>query len=299
MVDSILLLQAFAAGVISFFAPCTIAMLPAYVGYFLGRDDETAEPGPDDPAPPPDPTDRPRLGATLAIPGAAALLYGLFDVFAVNAGRASLSPLQIALIVGGTVLLAAGLRFLVGRAVLRGARFGAITSVGIIGVFLLIGLPVTLLIGSLLDVETLYRVVLVVGAAIVGLGVLYLAGRDLSVTIPWKAPRTRSDASFLTFGVGYGIVGTGCNLPVFLLPIAGAIAQGGAVDGLFAFLAYGLGTASLMVAVSVAVAAGKDVGNLAKLTGPWIKRAMGALLVAAGAYIIYYAWVLITTGVPP
>lgn len=292
MADPILLLQAFAAGVISFFAPCTVAMLPAYVGYFVGRDEDAD----DDP----DPAGRrPWLGALLGVAGAAALLYGLFDVFAVNAGRADLSILQVALVVGGTALLALGLRLFAAAPVRRGLRFGAVTSLGIVGVFLLIGLPITFLLGSLLDVETLYKLVLVVGAVIVGLGVLYLAGRDLSVTVPWTAPEGRSDASFLTFGVGYGIVGVGCNLPVFLLPIAGAVVQGGLVDGALAFLAYGLGTASLMVAVSVAVATGKDAGGLARRTGPWIKRAMGALLVVAGAYIMYYAWVLVTTGVPP
>ncbi|MGQ0535206.1 MAG: hypothetical protein ACT4PT_03950, partial [Methanobacteriota archaeon] len=34
-----LLLQAFVAGVVGLFAPCTIAMLPAYLGYFVGRGD--------------------------------------------------------------------------------------------------------------------------------------------------------------------------------------------------------------------------------------------------------------------
>lgn len=294
-IDPILLVQAFAAGVISFFAPCTIAMLPAYVGWFLGRDEDP--PGGDEPSGLPD--RRPYVAAALGLPGAAVLLVGLWDIFAINVGRSSLSVLQVVAVVGGTVLLAAGLRYLADRSVKRGVLFGGAVSAGILVVFLAIGLPISLLLGSLLSIDQLYTAVLFIGGALVVLGVLVAAGVDLGVTVPWSAPKRRDAASAFTFGAGYGVVATGCNLPIFLLPISAALVQGGAVEAAAVFLAYGLGTASLMVALTVTMAAGRDVTGLARLTGPWVKRAMGVLLSLAGAYIIYYAWVLLQTGAPP
>lgn len=309
--DPVLLLQAFAAGVISFFAPCTVAMLPAYVGWFLGRDEEDAassggegphpggQPDPDGPDGPGGPGRRPYVAAALAVPGAVILLAGLWDIFAINVGRSSLSVLQVLAVLGGTVLLAVGLRYLADRAVLRGIALGGTVSAGILAVFLAIGFPISLLLGSLLSIDQLYTAVLFVGGALIVLGVLVAAGLDLGVTIPWTAPKKRTATSFFAFGVGYGVVATGCNLPIFLLPISAALVQGGAIPGLAAFLAYGLGTAALMVALTVAMAAGRDVTGISRLTGPWVKRAMGILLALAGAYVIYYAWVLLATGAPP
>lgn len=37
MVDTVLMQLAFSAGVVTFFSPCSYALLPAYISYYLGR----------------------------------------------------------------------------------------------------------------------------------------------------------------------------------------------------------------------------------------------------------------------
>lgn len=282
MVDTLAVFQAFAAGVLSFFAPCSVAMLPAYVSYYLGKGEAVAAT--------PAPDRRATLGAAaLGLGGAVLVLAGLVDVFQVGSGASALGPRQLAMLLAGTVLVVAGgLRAAPGPAA-RGARLGALVSAGILAVFGLLGLPFFGVL-RVLDFTAQTALVLLVALAMMAMGVLGLAGRDLGVTLPIKAPRGRDHLSFLVFGVGYGLVALGCNLPLFLLAALGPLVRDAdAPTALLAMLAYGAGMALLMVALSVGLAVGKGFTE-ARLRAaiPRVKTAGHVVLILAGLYIVWY-----------
>jgi cytochrome c biogenesis protein CcdA len=295
MVDAVAVFQAFAAGVLSFFAPCSVAMLPAYISYYLGRTPGTAALAEGDA-----PLAAPRRrweALALGLLGTLLVLAGLVDVFRVGSGESRLGPQQLGLVALGTALVVAGgLRAAPARA-RRGATLGLLTSAGILAVFGLLGLPFFGVL-RVLDFQAQSLLVLTVAGAMVAMGLLGLAGRDLSFTLPIKAPQGRDRAAFLLFGVGYGLVALGCNLPLFLLAALGPIVRDAdPLSGLLALLAYGAGMALLMVALSVGLAMGRGFTEQRLRTLiPKVKTAGHVVLVLAGLYIAWYDLTILNPG---
>lgn len=284
--DSLAIFQAFAAGVLSFFAPCSVAMLPAYVSYYLGRGPAQEQP--------PEAARSVLLPAAMGIAGVALAAAGLLDVVAVSNGTSALGLQQFVLLAAGTLLVVgAGLLAAPGPAA-RGVRLGVLVALGILAVFGLLGLP---FFGLLRVLDFGAQQALVVGVALVmiAMGVLGLAGRDVSLSIPFRAPQGRDDAAFLTFGVGYGLVALGCNLPLFLFAALGPIVRDGdAFTGLLALLAYGAGMALLMVALSVSLALSRGfTERRLRAAIPHVKRLGHVVLILAGAYILWYDWTVL------
>lgn len=283
MVDALAVFQAFAAGVLSFFAPCSVAMLPAYISYYLGR-------GPAAPADAEAPARPRRLEAAgLGVLGGALVLLGMLDVFRVGSGQSLLGPQQLALTLAGTALVVAAGLLAAPRAARKGARLGLLVSAGILGVFGLLGLPLFGLL-RVLDFGAQSLLVLSVAAIMVAMGVLGLLGRDVSLAIPFRAPSGRDDAAFLTFGVGYGLVALGCNLPLFLFAALGPIVRDAdPLSGALALVAYGAGMALLMVALTVSLALSRGfTERRLKALIPRVKVAGNLVLIAAGLYIAWY-----------
>lgn len=212
---------AFTAGLVATLNPCGFAMLPAYLSYFLGLDDDTE---------------------------AAA-----------------------------------------GPSALRALRVGAVVSAGFLLVFGLAGILLTL--GVRAVVDALPWLAMVVGVAVIGLGVALLTGRELAVRLP-RADRTpdgRGDAGVFWFGVSYAVASLSCTLPIFLVVVAGTIPQLGLLAGIATFLVYGLGMSTLLLLVTLAVAFGKrTLLTRLRRASQHVNRAAGAILVLAGSYIVFF-----------
>jgi len=212
---------AFTAGLVATLNPCGFAMLPAYLSFFLGLEEDG------DPRP--------------------------------------------------------------GASALRALRVGAVVSAGFLLVFGVAGILLTL--GVRAVVDALPWIAMVVGVAVIGLGVALLSGWELRVRLPKaeRAPGDRGDASVFWFGVSYAIASLSCTLPVFLVVVAGTIPQLGLLAGIATFLVYGLGMATLLLAVTLAVALGKRA-LLTRLrrASQHVSRAAGAILVLAGGYIVLF-----------
>jgi cytochrome c-type biogenesis protein len=218
-------------------------------------------------------------------------------------GPVNSAPISIALVAGGLAvvnpcgfpLLPAFLSFYLGAAeerlpraqsrVMQGLRVGALVALGFLGVFALVGLPVSF------GVAAIARAVpwtgLVTGAVLTGLGVTSLLGVPLRLPVHLR-PRVRRErhlAAMFMFGVGYGAASLGCTLPL-LLTLVGASLAG---DKVTVFLAYGLGTALVLMALSVLVALLRE-GTARSLSRavPYLSRLAGALLITAGGYLVYY-----------
>jgi cytochrome c biogenesis protein CcdA len=211
---------AFTAGLVAAVNPCGFPMLPAYLSYFIGLDDDSTE------------------------------------------RRAR---------------------------VLRAITSAASVALGFLAVFSLLGIPINA------GVTSIYRVMpwltIVIGVLLAALGIGMLAGWKPVVVLPRldRGGRSRRFGSMVLFGVSYAIASLGCTLPVFLIVVAGTNQRANALSGALAFVAYCVGMTVVLMTVSVALALARDglVRRLRDLTR-FVDRASGALLVAVGAYLVWY-----------
>ncbi len=132
---------------------------------------------------------------------------------------------------------------------------------------------------------------LLIAVALVGLGAAMLIGWEPTFSLPHleKGGRDRTLSSMFLFGVSYAVASLGCTLPVFLATVSGTISRHNVVSGIVVYLAYGLGMAVVMMALTVAIAGARVslVRGLRRLM-PFISRIAGALVLVAGLYIGWY-----------
>jgi cytochrome c biogenesis protein CcdA len=170
--------------------------------------------------------------------------------------------------------------------VLQGLLVGALVSLGFLGFFGLVGLPVSYGVGAI--ARAVPWAGLVTGAALVIAGLLTMLGRHLRVPAhPSVSPRReRRVGAMLLFGIGYGAASLGCTLPLFLTLVGASLSGGGKVT---TFLAYGAGMAVMLMALSVLIALAREgAARAVRPLLPYMSRTAGLLLLAAGAYLSYY-----------
>ncbi len=219
-------------------------------------------------------------------------------------------PISVALVAGGLAvinpcsfpLLPAFLSFYVGTEeahlprtatrVAQGLLVGGLVTIGFLGLFALIGLPISF--GAGVIARTVPWAGLATGALLAAVGLVAVAGITVRSPLRLKLAvrRERHFAAMLMFGVGYGAASLGCTLPIFLTLIGASL--GGSKFAVF--VAYGIGMAVVLMSVSVAVALLRDgVTRFLRPLLPHMSRIAGALLVISGAYLIYY-WARIRFG---
>jgi len=174
--------------------------------------------------------------------------------------------------------------------VARALAVAAVVSCGFVLVFGVAGLVITNLSRSLYDWAP--WVTVVIGIALMALGIALLAGFELNVRLP-KLERgggSRELGSMFVFGVSYAIASLGCTLPVFLSAVSGTFRTANVASGLAVFGAYAIGMALVLMALTLALALARHslVRSLRQIL-PYVNRVAGVLLVLAGAYVTYYA----------
>lgn len=229
MIDAPLAL-AFTAGLVATVNPCGFAMLPAYLSYFMGLEDDAA----------------------VSRPAA------------------------------------------VGRAL----TIGAAVSAGLLLVFVVVGVVITL--GFRSVIGAIPWAALFVGAGIGVLGVAMVAGfkPTARLPVPQQGASGRGYGSVFLFGSSYAVASLSCTLPVFLIVVTRAATAASFASGVAAFLAYGLGMSLLLVVVTVALGLGKR-SLLIRLrrSARYLDRVAGAVLVLAGGYVVWYWIVNLSSGV--
>jgi cytochrome c-type biogenesis protein len=132
----------------------------------------------------------------------------------------------------------------------------------------------------------------VVGIFLVALGVLLVVDRvpTLHVQLPG---RRASVLGFGLFGAGYAIAASGCFAPVFVAVLLEAMTLS-AVGSVVTIGAFAVGLGGLLLAATVAVAIGHDVGagTIPRYTDR-IKPVAGVVVIAAGLYQLHEAALLL------
>jgi len=294
---------AFAAGVISFFSPCSVSVLPAFIAYYVGRRDEDA----------PDAIPLPRtprmflaglgldlLGGGL---GVGALAHNFVDldrnrVVDIVAGLIGLALLSI-----GLVLLIAAHRALepstrqaFRTSARRGVTFGLLATVGSAIVYGGIGLLVAASLSGLGTVgataaleSSLPWVSLLTALAIIVLGILLAVDRSPFSYIPaLRAPRARNSLAFLLFGAAYALISTSCLLPVFLSVLFRAFSLS-PMEAIVVFLAMAAGSGLLMTLTATYVALAKHIAfRTLRRFRRYVKPVAGGLVILFALYTVYY-----------
>jgi cytochrome c biogenesis protein CcdA len=133
----------------------------------------------------------------------------------------------------------------------------------------------------------------VIGIALVALGVWLLMGRELVMPAWFRrgerwAP-TAALGSMFGYGVSYAVASLSCTVGPFLA-VTGASLRGGTFfGGMSVYLAYAAGITLVVGALAVAAAfANSAVIEWMRFVLPWVNRLSGALLIVVGLYIGYY-----------
>ncbi len=186
---------------------------------------------------------------------------------------------------------------------LRALLVGGSVSAGFILLFGLAGVVISA--GGSALLAAMPGVAVLIGAALILLGLWVLAGRTLYLGIFERLasrvgdPTDVSARGFFLFGLAYGAASLSCTLPVFLVVVGGGASAGGSLAGAGQFVGYGLGMASVLVALTLALALFKG-GVVARIKNavPYARLASAVLLVLAGAYMIFYWSSSLTGGLP-
>lgn len=295
MVDGILLTAAFSAGIATTFSPCATALLPVYLSYYLASSSTEDTP--------PSASKVSRLltvGLLFAILGAGLLVFALVDSLLTFGDRGALDvaigTIGGFLVAAGTFVaweaareLDAGARAALRRRVARGLLVGGIASLGIASVYLLIGIVLSA--GLSRFPGALAWVAFASAIIVVALGLLLIVGRDVAAFVPrLRAPRGTSLGAFFLFGIGYALIASGCFLPVFGL-VLGAALSVGAAGAAEVMLAYASGSALVFVMISASAGAAEGiVFRWLRESRRHVNRAAGAVVVAMGAYVLWYDW---------
>jgi cytochrome c-type biogenesis protein len=196
----------------------------------------------------------------------------------------------------------------------RAVAAGSVTALGMIVVFLLVG--VALILAASTVSGYIPYLLIVVGAILVGLGALLLTNIQYwRIVAPlqslWQRLRGNPPAhpaiaegptsgkgfylKLFSYGMGYAAAAAGCVAPVIFSAIIAGLALG-LLGGLINILIYSLTAAVLMIVVTVLLAlAGKRYVNLLKAYTPVIKKVSAVVLIIVGVYLVYFyytAWIV-------
>ncbi len=138
-------------------------------------------------------------------------------------------------------------------------------------------------------------IAVLIGVALILLGIYLLAGGHFYTTLPARlASRLGKNGDvgikgFLVFGIAYGIAALSCTLPIFLVVVGSALAMKGFASGLLQFVSFALGMGFVIAIVTIGSVLFKETVNrwLHRLV-PVVARFSGLLLVFAGGYILYF-----------
>lgn len=214
---------AFALGMVGLINPCGFALLPAYLGFFLGMNDD---------GPP-----------------------------------STILSLNRAQIVGLSM------------------------SAGFLAVFGALGLFLAGAVAPLQESNTLPWVTIVIGAALILLGIAMVAGFQLTLNVPKlnRGGGSRSAGSMFLFGVSYAVASLACTIGPFLGVIGANATDSSFISRFGSFVSYAIGMGLLATVLTLAVGFGKNgIVNRFRSLLPKINLISAVILVVVGVWVILH-----------
>jgi cytochrome c biogenesis protein CcdA len=212
-------------------------------------------------------------------------------VAALNPCGFAMLPAYLALVVRGNSADASSAAVAVGRAVLATAAM----TLGFLTVFGVFGL-LTVSLASTVQ-RYLPYVTIVIGVALVTIGLWLLAGREVTLAPSNRLARSTSRApirglpSMISYGVGYAIASLSCTVGPFLAVTGAGIGGRSVGERIGVYVAYAAGFALVVGALAVAVAlAGSALIDRMRRILPYVNRIGGAVLILVGLYVGYYGY---------
>jgi cytochrome c biogenesis protein CcdA len=134
---------------------------------------------------------------------------------------------------------------------------------------------------------------IVIGLALAVLGFAMVRGYEPVLTLPKldRGGRAQDGRSMFVFGISYAVASLSCALPVFIGAVVGTFRRENTVSSAATFVAFALGTALVLVALTVSLGLARQgiIRRLRQLL-PYVTRASGVLLVVAGLYLVHFGW---------
>jgi cytochrome c biogenesis protein CcdA len=214
------------------------------------------------------------------------LAFGAGLVAALNPCGFAMLPAYLALVVRGE---GTGALTALGRAVAATAAM----ALGFVVVFGAFGL---LTVAAAATVQRyLPYVTVLIGIALVALGIWLMLGRQLTALTPDRlmhqwAPTARLGSMF-GYGLGYAIASLSCTVAPFLAVTGAAVGGGSVIGTLSVYLAYAAGFTLVVGVLAVATAlSSAAVADRMRRILPYLNRISGILLVVVGLYVAYYGF---------
>jgi cytochrome c biogenesis protein CcdA len=218
----------------------------------------------------------------LVIDAPLALAFTAGMVASINPCGFALLPAYVASFVAGDDASIAG-----HRRIARAAAVSLAVSVGFAITFVLVGVVFDIASGWLR--QQMPWLTIAIGAVMLVVGIAAIAG--WKPRLPFQGPAvttSRSALGMVGFGFTYALVSLSCTLGPFLA-VTGFAMQRSFVGGTVTYVTYALGMGVIILALSVSAALAHDslVGTLRSMSR-WAPRLAGVLLVASGAYAVWY-----------
>jgi cytochrome c biogenesis protein CcdA len=164
-------------------------------------------------------------------------------------------------------------------------------SAGFMSVFLVVG-SISRLFTDWINQNAKY-VSLVIGLALVALGVAMLFGYRLPLTTPkldvGGRAKDRTVLSIFLFGIAYAVASIGCTIGPFSATVLGTIDTSGFAAGLVAIVLYGGAMSLLVTALTVSLAVAQ--GGLLKILRKgmtYVEMGSAVVMILSGLYLAWY-----------
>lgn len=180
-----------------------------------------------------------------------------------------------------------------GRQLGQGLLVGLSVTAGFVVLFALVGTAIGA--GAQFFITSIPWIALSIGVTLAVGGAWMLSGKTLYSALGERLaarigdPAQSNVRGYFLFGLSYGMASLSCTLPIFLAVIGGSIAVANLLSSIGQFILYGLGMGSVIIALTLSMAFFKTaLVRLLRRALPYVQPVSAVLLLAAGAYIVYY-----------